>query len=181
MHETLEAARKIRILTRLKSLSWHLLSHTDKELALSHGYLCSSLFFLFLQSRGWCLLCVVMFTAKCNELVPLPGQLQPLLSSALACFCAVALACLAESPDVLRVHGCVCHTASDTLLRGQFSWLDFYMITYSADVFCHLLPAGPQAYSPCWKSDCRGSEFTCTEGEWARAVARIGIENPLSN
>lgn len=85
MHETLEAARKIRILTRLKSLSWHLLSHTDKELALSHGYLCSSLFCLFLQSRAWCLLCVVMFTAKCNELVPTsrPVTASALISSGL--------------------------------------------------------------------------------------------------
>lgn len=83
----------------------------------------------------------------------------------------------------LRVHGCVCHTASDTLLRGQFSWLDSYTITDSADTnaFCHLLPAGPQGYSPCWKSGCWGSGLTCTGPAWARAEARIGIENPLSN
>lgn len=59
---------------------------------------CSSFHFRAEQNG---LLPVMVFTAKCTELVPLPGQSGPLLSLALACFCAVALTSLAESLNII--------------------------------------------------------------------------------
>lgn len=119
-----------------KPLAWHLLFCSGKELALSRGYLYCWFGCLTLCSRTQWPVCVVLLTAKCTELVTLPGQtglVELLLSSLAFISLGIFLCCstclvgwvtwwLSQS-----VQGSLCHSSPDVLLRWQFSFLSSYI------------------------------------------------------